>query len=87
MLIPSAASSHTRLVPQGGGESGTVKMPSMEYAQMRCALNKIKKGFDKEIGSMDIFIGATALHFDPVVATDDIKHFSLMPGVKYENGA
>lgn len=56
-----------------------------EYAQIRCALNQIKKGLDKEVGSMDIFIGATALHYHLTVVTDNIKHFSLMPGVKYEN--
>jgi tRNA(fMet)-specific endonuclease VapC len=56
-----------------------------EYAQIRCALNRIKKNLDKEVGSLDIFIGATALHYDLTVVTDNIKHFSLMPGVKIEN--
>ena len=56
-----------------------------EYAQIRCALNKIKKGLDKEIGQFDMLIGATALHFNLTVVTDNIKHFSLMPGVKCEN--
>lgn len=56
-----------------------------EYAQIRCALNKIKKNLDKDVGSLDIFIGATALHYDLTVVTDNIKHFGLMPGVKVEN--
>lgn len=30
-------------------------------------------------------IGATALHYGLTVVTENIKHFSLMPGVKYEN--
>ena len=56
-----------------------------EYAQIRCALNRIKKHLDREVGSLDIFIGATALHYGLTVVTENIKHFSLMPGVKYEN--
>jgi tRNA(fMet)-specific endonuclease VapC len=56
-----------------------------EYAQIRCALNKIKKHLDREVGSLDIFIGATALHFALTVVTENVKHFSLMPGVRIEN--
>ena len=56
-----------------------------EYAQIRCALNKIKKHLDKEVGSLDIFIGATALHYGLTVVTENSKHFSLMPGVKCVN--
>jgi tRNA(fMet)-specific endonuclease VapC len=56
-----------------------------EYAQIRCALNKIKKHLDREVGSLDIFIGATALHFGLTVVTENVKHFSLMPGVRIEN--
>lgn len=56
-----------------------------EYAQIRCALNRIKKNLDKDVCSLDIFIGATALHYGLTVVTDNIKHFSLMPGVKIEN--
>lgn len=56
-----------------------------EYAQIRCALNKKKKHLDKEVGSFDIFIGATALHYGLTVVTENIKHFSLMPGVRVEN--
>ena len=33
----------------------------------------------------NVFIGATALHYDLTVVTDNFKHFSLMPGVKVEN--
>jgi tRNA(fMet)-specific endonuclease VapC len=56
-----------------------------EYAQIRCALNKIKKHLDREVGSLDIFIGATALHYGLTVVTENVKHFSLMPGVRIEN--
>ena len=56
-----------------------------EYAIIRSALNKIKKNLDKEVGSLDIFIGATALHYGLVVVTENTKHFSLMPGVRIEN--
>jgi tRNA(fMet)-specific endonuclease VapC len=56
-----------------------------EYGQIRCALNKIKKHLDKEVGSLDIFIGATALHYGLTVVTENVKHFSLMPGVRTEN--
>ena len=53
-----------------------------EYAQIRCALKKIKKSLDKEIGNFDILIGATALHYGLTVVTDNVKHFEPMPGVK-----
>lgn len=56
-----------------------------EYGQIRCALKKIRKDLDKEVGQFDMLIGATALHYGLTVVTDNIKHFSLMPGVKYEN--
>ena len=56
-----------------------------EYAQIRCALKKIKKSLDKEIGNFDILIGATALHYGLTVVTDNVKHFEPMPGVKVEN--
>ena len=56
-----------------------------EYAQIRCALRKLKKNLDKEIGNFDILIGATALHYDLTVVTDNVKHFEVMPGVKVEN--
>ncbi|MBR1800979.1 MAG: PIN domain-containing protein [Bacteroidaceae bacterium] len=56
-----------------------------EYGLIRCALKEIKKGLDKEVGQFDMLIGATALHYNLTVVTDNIKHFSMMPGVKYEN--
>ena len=56
-----------------------------EYAQIRCALKRQKKTLDKEIGNFDILIGATALHYDLTVVTDNLKHFEQMPGVKVEN--
>ena len=56
-----------------------------EYGQIRCALNKIKKGLDREVGQFDMLIGATALHYGLIVVTDNVRHFSLMPGVKCTN--
>lgn len=56
-----------------------------EYAQIRCALRKMKKSLDKEIGNFDILIGATALHYGLTVVTDNVADFCLMPGVKVEN--
>ena len=56
-----------------------------EYGQIRCALNKIGKNKAKEIGQFDMLIGATALHYGLTVVTDNIKDFSLMPGVKCVN--
>ena len=56
-----------------------------EYGQIRCALRKIRKDLDREVGQFDMLIGATALHYGLTVVTDNIKHFSLMPGVKCEN--
>lgn len=56
-----------------------------EYGQIRCALKKIRKDLDREVGQFDMLIGATALHYGLTVVTDNLKHFSLMPGVKCEN--
>ena len=56
-----------------------------EYGHIRCALNKISKNKAKEVGQFDILIGATALHYGLTVVTDNIKDFSLMPGVKCVN--
>lgn len=56
-----------------------------EYGQIRCALNKIGKNKAKEVGQFDMLIGATALHYGLTVVTDNIKDFSLMPGVKCVN--
>lgn len=56
-----------------------------EYGQIRCALNKISKNKAKEVGQFDMLIGATALHYGLTVVTDNIKDFSLMPGVKCVN--
>ena len=56
-----------------------------EYGKIRCALKEIRKGLDREVGQFDMLIGATALHYNLIVVTDNIKHFSLMPGVKCVN--
>ena len=56
-----------------------------EYGLIRCALKIIRKDLDREVGQFDMLIGATALHYNLIVVTDNIKHFSLMPGVKCVN--
>ena len=56
-----------------------------EYCQIRCALKKIRKDLDREVGQFDMLIGATALHYGLTVVTDNLKHFNLMPGVKCLN--
>jgi tRNA(fMet)-specific endonuclease VapC len=56
-----------------------------EYGQIRCALNKISKNKAREVGQFDMLVGATALHYGLTVVTDNIKDFSLMPGVKCVN--
>jgi tRNA(fMet)-specific endonuclease VapC len=56
-----------------------------EYGQIRSALKKTRKDLDREVGQFDMLIGATALHYNLIVVTDNIKHFSLMPGVKCVN--
>jgi tRNA(fMet)-specific endonuclease VapC len=56
-----------------------------EYGQIRCALKKIKKDIVQKIGQFDMLIGATALHYGLTVVTDNVKDFSLMPGVKCVN--
>ncbi len=52
-----------------------------DYAEIRHHL--ASEG--RNVGDFDILIGATARHFNLIVATDNIKHFSLMPEVKIEN--
>ena len=56
-----------------------------EYGQIRSALKNTRKDLDREVGQFDMLIGATALHYNLIVVTDNIKHFSLMPGVKCVN--
>ena len=53
-----------------------------QYADLRHALVNQNQ---KNVGDFDILIGATALHYDMIVVTDNIKHFKLMPEIKIEN--
>lgn len=57
----------------------------VEYGRIRCALKRIKKDMDLKVGQFDMLIGATALHYGFTVVTDNVKDFSLMPGVKCVN--
>ena len=49
-----------------------------DYAEIRQSI--VSKGY--MVGDFDIIIGATARRFGLTVVTHNIKHFSLMPGVK-----
>ena len=53
-----------------------------QYADLRHALVNQNQ---KNVGDFDILIGATALHYDMIIVTDNIKHFKLMPEIKIEN--
>ncbi len=52
-----------------------------DYASIRFAVKQ--KG--TPVGQLDIFIGATARHFDLTVVTDNTKDFLPMPNLKIEN--
>lgn len=52
-----------------------------DYAEIRHHL--ASEG--RNVEDFDILIGATARHFNLIVATDNVKHFSLMPEVSIEN--
>ena len=49
-----------------------------DYAEIRQSI--VSKGYT--VGDFDIIIGATARRLGLTVVTHNIKHFSLMPGVK-----
>ena len=52
-----------------------------DYAEIRHALTS--QGLTVE--DFDILIGATARHYGLIAVTDNLKHFSFMPGVQIEN--
>ena len=60
----------------------TISNVLRQYADLRHALVNQNQ---KNVGDFDILIGATALHYDMVIVTDNVKHFKLMPGIKIEN--
>ena len=53
----------------------------LDYAEIRQYL--VSNGLSVE--DFDILIGATARHYNLILVTDNVKHFSQMPGVKIEN--
>ncbi len=53
----------------------------MHYSAVRLALER--KG--KPIGQNDTLIAAHALSLDAIVVTDNVKHFSQVPGLRIEN--
>ena len=52
-----------------------------DYADIRHSLTS--QG--QTVEDFDILIGATARHYDLIVVTDNLKHFTSMPGVQTEN--
>ena len=52
-----------------------------DYADIRHSLTS--KGIIVE--DFDMLIGATARHYGLIVVTDNLKHFTPMPGVEVEN--
>ena len=52
-----------------------------QYAEVRLALER--KG--RSIGQNDTMIAAHALTLKAIVVTDNVKHFSQVPGLKIEN--
>ena len=52
-----------------------------DYADIRHSLTS--QGHTVE--DFDILIGATARHYGLIVVTDNLKHFTSMPGVQTEN--
>lgn len=52
-----------------------------DYADIRHSLTS--QG--QTVEDFDILIGATARHYGLIVVTDNLKHFTSMPGVQTEN--
>ena len=40
----------------------------------------------KQIADFDLLIGCTALENDLIMATDNVRHFELIPNIIIENG-
>jgi len=52
-----------------------------EYGDIRWQLERTGLRID----SMDLLIGATALHEDLIFVTGNVRHFSRIPGLRVEN--
>jgi len=52
-----------------------------EYGDVRWQLERIGQRID----SIDLLIGATALHEDLTLVTGNVKHFERIPGLRIEN--
>ena len=52
-----------------------------EYGDIRWQLDSSGQRID----SIDLLIGATALHEDLILVTGNVKHFERIPGLKIEN--
>ena len=55
-----------------------------KIAKLAAEINRKNKLYQK-IGSIDLLIGTTALYFSADLATKNIKHFKLIPGLKLFN--
>lgn len=51
------------------------------FADIKTALNSQGMLID----DFDLLIGATAVTYDLIMVTDNVKHFSRIPGIKIEN--
>lgn len=59
----------------------SIHEPLETFADIKTILNS--KGL--LIDDFDLLIGATALTHDLIMVTDNLKHFSRIPGIKIEN--
>lgn len=66
---------------QGLFEQYSTNICMREYGDIRWQLEN--KGL--RIDSIDLLIGATALHEDLILVTGNVKHFGRIPGLKVEN--
>jgi len=74
---------HLNEVNNFKNDIGTIAITEViqDYAEIRQYL--VSNGLSVE--DFDILIGATARHYNLILVTDNVKHFSQMPSVKIEN--
>jgi predicted nucleic acid-binding protein len=71
-----------RVFSVGAFESLVVHPVSLEIAQLAGRIEGEQAAKGIAIAFEDLVIGATALHLDFEVATFNVKHFQLIPGLK-----
>lgn len=57
------------------------EIAAIRYSEIRCTLETA----GTPIGHMDIMIAASALAENAVLVTNNVRHFSLVPGLKIQN--